>query len=68
LLACWLLIIVGLIGFVGIIGCIGLDAHIGGNGLITDVIVVSISLVVVSLGNVPTEFEIKTKCPNVTRL
>ncbi len=54
---------IGLISLVGLafISLIGLDGHIGCNCLIGDVIVVSLGLVFVSLGNVHIEFEIKTK-------
>ncbi len=50
----------GLISLVGLafIGLIGLDGHIGCNGLIGNIIDVSLGLVVVSLGNVRIKFEI----------
>jgi hypothetical protein len=52
---------ISLVKIVSFIGLISLDGHIGCNSLIIDVIVVSIGLVAVSLGNVCIKFEIKTK-------
>ncbi len=50
-----------LIKVVGFIGLISLDGHIGCNSLIGNIIVVSLGLVAVSLGNVRIEYEIKLK-------
>jgi hypothetical protein len=57
---------ISLIGLVGLVSInfndlISLDGHIGCNGLIGNVIFVSLGLVAVSLGNVHIQFEIKTK-------
>jgi hypothetical protein len=52
---------ISLVEIVNFIGLISLDGHIECNSLIRDVIVVSLGLVAVSLGNVCIEFEIKTK-------
>ncbi len=52
---------ISLIKIVGFIGLVSLDGHIGRNSLISNVIVVSLGLVAVSLGNVRIKFEIKTK-------
>ncbi len=52
---------ISLVKIINFIGLISLDGHIGCNSLIGDVIVVSLGLVAVSLGNVCIKFEIKTK-------
>jgi hypothetical protein len=52
---------ISLVKVVNFIGLISLDGHIGCNSLIGDVIVVSLGIVAVSLGNVCIKFEIKTK-------
>jgi hypothetical protein len=52
---------ISLVEIIGLIGLISLNGHIGCNGLIGNVIVVSLSLVAVSLGNVHIKFEFKTK-------
>jgi hypothetical protein len=53
--------LISLVEIIGFIGLISLNGHIGCNGLIGNVIVVSLGLLAVSLGNVRIEFEIKTK-------
>jgi hypothetical protein len=55
--------LIGLVGLVSISfnGLISLDGHIGHNGLIGEVIFVSLGLVAVGLGNVRIKFEMKTK-------
>jgi hypothetical protein len=52
---------ISLIKSIGFIGLISLNGHIGCNSLIVNVIVLSLGLVAVSLGNVRIEFEIKKK-------
>jgi hypothetical protein len=52
---------ISLVKIVGFIGLISLTGHIGHNSLIGNVIVVSLGLVAVSLGNFRIKFEIKTK-------